>query len=465
MAGMKLRLALALAVLLASGAPAAWAHGGPSAEAPAGTPGPRAQSAEAVAGTPAPAPDPLVLDLPTALRHALESSPRLVEARSRVAEADYRVDEAYVPAYPNLGLTAGYTHIDPQIDVAFGPQRVEIVAPDNYRVGLSIQQNLLTFGRLEWGTEAAELQRQAAESDLLTAERAVLEQADLMYREAFAARQGVAVARESLEANRQQLADSEAMVKEGVAAPFDVIRSRSEVLAAESQLLVAEKRRDTAALRLAVYLGLPTDRPLELAAPPDAPPPPEGLEGVVDRAFQARPELQALRYAAEAADARVALAGAQDNPTLRLSTEYVRQNAVAFTRDYQWATGVQLAVPLFDGGLTAARVGQAEEAARQVRARMDDAQRGVRVEVESIFLDLGTAWQAVRLARQKVVELEEARRLANLRYQNGISTNLERLDAEAAWTSARFALLQSELDYQAAWTRWVRVTALGGETR
>lgn len=444
---MKLRSAIALGLVLALVAPAAWAEPPQERVAPVADP---AQAA------------PLALDLPTALRMAVESSPRLVEARSRVAEAQYRVDEAYVPAYPSLGFTAGYTHIDPAIQAQLGPQRIEIVAPDNYRVGVAVQQNLLTFGRLEWGAEAAELQRRSAEAELATAQQALRQETELLYQEAFAARQGVVVATESLEANRQQLADSEALVEQGVAAPFDVIRSRSEVLEAEAQVLLARKRRDTAALRLAVHLGLPTDRPLELAAPPEAPEPPQGLGEALQRALQERPELRALRYAAEAADARVGLAGAQDNPTLRLTSEYVRQNEVAFTREYQWTTGVQLAVALFDGGLTAARVGQAEEAARQVRARMDDAERTVRVEVEATWLDLGTAWQAVRVARQKVRELEEARRLANLRYQNGISTNLERLDAEAAWTGARFGLLQSELDYAAAWTRWMRVAAVGG---
>lgn len=425
-----MRLRLLLAILLLFGAPAA-----------------RAET---------------VLDLPAALRQAEVTSPRLREARSRAAEAAFRVDEAYVPAYPKMGLTAGYMHIDPGIEANLGPRPATIVAPDNYLVSLSLQQNLLTFGRLEWGTEAAELQRRSAEAELATAEQVIREQTEALYLEAYAAREGVRVAREALEASRLQLSDSESLVEQGVAAPFDVVRSRSEVLQSESQLLLARKREATSWVRLATHLGLPSAPVLELAAPPEAPAPPGSLTGTVERALGARPELQALRYAVEAAEARTGLAAAGDNPNLSLSTEYLRRNAVAFTRDYQWSAGVQLSVPIFDGGLTAARVGQAEEAARQVRARLDDVERSVRVEVEATFLDLGTAWEAVRVARQRLVELEEARRLANLRYQNGISTNLERLDAEAAWTGARFGLLQSELDYAAAWARWTRVAVLGG---
>ena len=105
-------------------------------------------------------------------------------------------------------------------------------------------------------------------------------------------------------------------------------------------------------------------------------------------------------------------------------------------------------------------MGQAEEAARQARARLEEAERAVRVEVERTLLELRTAWNQVRVARQKVGELTEARRLANLRYQNGLSTQVERLEAETAWTRARFGLVRGELDYASTWTRWVRVAAL-----
>ena len=158
--------------------------------------------------------------------------------------------------------------------------------------------------------------------------------------------------------------------------------------------------------------------------------------------------------------ARAHLAAAQDNPSLRLTSEYLRRNETGITRDFQWSTGLTLLVPLFDGGLTAARVGQAEEVARQARARLEEAERFVRVEVERTWLELRTAWNQVRVARQKVLELSEARRLANLRYQNGLSTQVERLEAETAWTRARFGLVRSELDYASSWTRWVRVAAL-----
>ncbi len=399
------------------------------------------------------------LDLPTAWRLAAESSPRLREVRSRVSEAGYRVDEASAPAYPNLQFSAGYTHLDPEIEVPFGPRGIQIVAPDNYQVGLAVQQNLLTFGRLEWGTEAAELSRKAAESDLRAAEQGLREETEIRYREALSAREGVQVAEGALEAARAQLQDSENLVERGVAAPFDVIRSRSQVLQAEQDLLEAHQRRDATNLRLAALLGLPSDPPLVLAPAPAAPAPPDALADAVAVARRARPELEALRYAVEAAAARTHFAGAQDNPSLRLNSEYLRRNATGFAHDYQWSTGVQLIVPLFDGGLTQARVGQAEEAATQVRARLEEAERGVRVEVERTFLELQTAWNQVRVARQKVVELQEARRLANLRYQNGISTNVERLEAEAAWTRGLFGLVRSELEYAASWTRWLRVAA------
>ena len=211
-------------------------------------------------GSPALAEPPL--DLAAARRRATESSPRLREARSRVAEAGYRVDEAFVPAYPNLRLSAGYSHVDPEIELAMGPSPVQVVAADNYLVGLSLQQEILTFGRLGWGTEAAELSRRAAESELRATEQVLREETELRYRDTLSAREAVKVAEEALQAARAQLRDSENLVDQGVVAPFDVVRSRSAVLEAEQALLEACQRRDTANLRLAAHLGLPCGPPL-----------------------------------------------------------------------------------------------------------------------------------------------------------------------------------------------------------
>ncbi len=444
-----MRLFIWILILVALAAP-------PGAQAETASPAERSFPADETV-----LPLPALLDLPTAWILAEEGSPRLRQARSRVSEAGYRKDEAFVPAWPNLQLSAGYTHIHPEIEAALGPRPVTIVAADNYLVSLAIQQNLATFGRLKWGTEAAELSRRAAESDLRAARARVREETEALYREALSTREGVRVAEEALKAARGQLLDSENLVEQGVAAPFDVIRSRSQVLQAEQDLLESQKLRDSANLRLAVHLGLPTEPALELAEAPAPPPPPDCLGDAVDVALKARPELEALRYSAEAALARVRFSGAQDNPLLRLNSEYLRRNEVAFTRDYQWSAGVQLLVPLFDGGLTASRVGQAEEATIQAQARLEELEREVRVEVERTWLELRTTLNQVQVARQKLVELEEARRLANLRYQSGVSTNVERLEAEAAWTQARFGLVRSELAYALAWARWVRVTARG----
>ena len=153
------------------------------------------------------------------------------------------------------------------------------------------------------------------------------------------------------------------------------------------------------------------------------------------------------------------VADSQDAPSLDFYTDYQIRSITAFNSPNQFGAGIRFSLPLFDGGLTASRTAQAEEVVNQVAARLRERQRLVELEVESAFLDLQTIWNSIEAARLRQEQSLEARRLAGLRYTNGLSNNLELLDAQAALSAASTDLVQARRGYVGAWTRWNRATA------
>ncbi len=399
------------------------------------------------------------LTLDQARQQAVLNSNVLREYRAREAEAGYQVDEAYTLGNPTLGLTANTNYLTPTVAAPFGPVPLQITENFNYSVGVALRQAVYTFGRLHWRTQAAELARKARSEDLSREQNRVLEEVTLAYLEVLKSQDRVSVAEANLKARQEGLQNARSLLANGAAPRFDLVRDEAVLAQAQEGLLEARNLATITRATLYSLMGRPDDGS-QLAAVEEDQAPPQDLQAAKLRALATRPELAALSWSVQAARARIQVAETEDNPTLGFETSYQRRNPVGFNKADQWVTGLTLTIPLFDGGLSEARAGQAEEVVKQLEAARDEAVRLVSLDLERLYSDLTTRYQRVEVARKGLEQAEEAARVARLRYQEGISVNVELLDTESALTRARLDLLNARYDYLGAWTRWRRATSL-----
>lgn len=392
------------------------------------------------------------MDVQQAVTRALETSPTLAEYRSRVREALYQIDEAYTGYYPTLGFTATYSNVQPEVlfqGIAIQPQH-------NYNLLLVLNQTLYTFGRLKWATKSAELNELAIREQYRREIENLMLTTALEFGDAVLTGQAVTIAEANLEARQTQLKDAQTLFAVGKVARFDVLNGEADLSTARQALLQAQNRRDLARARLLSRLQLPPDTALELIPlsvertfQPD-------LQQGREQAQRERPELKALDFAIEAASARVNLAAAQDNPNLSLRSQALQQNVTGFVPGQQYTTSITFDVPLFDGGLTRARVNQGREIVEQLTQSREEQRRAVLLEVDQAYLDLTSAQEQLKVAQVASRQAEEAERVARVRYQAGVSTSLELQDAIAETSRARFGQAQAEYDFYAAQCRWYR---------
>jgi outer membrane protein len=401
----------------------------------------------------------MTLTLEQAQQEAVEHSPILREARSRQREARFRVDEAYTQAYPTVALQTNGSRVTPPVTVDFGGRSIDVSPEYNYTAQLVLRQTLFTFGRLKWSAAAAELNEQAVKAEGEARRRQVLEEATLAYYDTLVGQEGVRIAEDQLRAREAHLRDAQLLVKVGSAALFDVKRDEAALAQGQQQLLEAQNRAALARVRLFTLMQR-RDQGESLEPAPEILPAAPVQD--VEAALQRRPDLAASRWAVAAADARYRLAQTQDNPSLALQTDYTVRNATGFAPPAQWTVGLNLQIPLFDGGLTEARSGQAQEVAEQLRALLDQAERNARLELESLRLDALNRQQRLAVAQRNLESATEALRIARLRYQNGLSTNVELLDAQAAVTAAQQDGVASRYQYLQTLARWRRASAEGG---
>jgi outer membrane protein TolC len=251
------------------------------------------------------------------------------------------------------------------------------------------------------------------------------------------AQQGlVGVAQDSLARSKRLLEASEAKLEAGKVSQLDVLRARQLVTQGEAQLLDAQAAVEDARDQLRFLMGRERDYDFEVA--PDIPRTAEPIapEEAVARALEVRGEIRSAEEAAVDADRAASYARNQLLPQFDLNFAFTRREvADSFTSSFrfnrfQFATFVAISMPVDRTPQTIeyhAALIERDRRRRDVRAlRMriaDEARRLVRQQ-ERLAKSLEVAEASVEFAQK---ELE----VAELRYQRGLSNNLDVVNAEA----------------------------------
>ena len=416
--------------------------------------------ASGVQAQPADQPATVALTIEEAIERGLKTSARVREASARIEAATAVIDSRRAQSLPLIAAQAGYTrtnHVEAFSVPSPGSAVPRILypdIPDNYRSRLDLQWSFYNGGRLAAFERAAE-----NESEALTAERRVTE-GDLRldiaraYWTLVAAIEQQRVVEQSIERTQTHLNDARVRLDAGVIAPHEVLAVETQQARQELLAIQARGNRDAAEADLGRLTGIRRARiePISpLALPAAASAAAAAADAMVKQAEAQRGEREALLRRVAAADARQEAAEAGSSPTIGVAggVDYARPNPRIFPREGAWRTSWDASInvnwPLFDGGRTRADVAEASASARAVRARLEEFDSLLDVEVRQRRIDLTTSMAAIASAEQGVVSATEARRVAGERFLAGVATSADVLDAQVA-------LLQAELDRAQAFT-------------
>jgi outer membrane protein TolC len=313
-------------------------------------------------------------------------------------------------------------------------------AKNQYNAGLSFSQNLFSGGRISGQNAVANSSRRSADIEL-TAQRAQLRlDVTQAYFDAALADRLVALAESSAVQTDKVLRQTQLARNVGNVSEFELLRA--QVSSANQRPIVIQRQsdREVAYLRLKQLLNLPLDNPIQLTTVVDDPAATTvALNAAAALAGDtAAADRASVRQAAEAIDAQRGLlkvAKSQRFPTLALTSQYGK---VAFpltglpgSGDFRtnWTVAVASQFPLFTGGRIKGEQMVAEANLRESQARYDQlrefAALDSRVTINNL-LQARAAWQASLGTAEQATR---AYAIAEVRYKEGISTQLELNDA------------------------------------
>ncbi len=408
----------------------------------------------------------LKLDWDAALEMALEKSEDIAAAQDEIERADLQVGEAYSNAMPTVNASGVFQHyfkIPESIMIlppAFtgAPEEIRIrikQGAENTAIGtVELNQPVWLAGKVGIAIKLAKLYKKISRHGLRVTKEELRQSLVGAFYGALLADEFLSVSREALAQAERHYEQVQNLHEQGMVSEYDLIRARVGVANVRPQVAEAEASQEIAYKGLKLMIGVDVDQDVELVGSLDqAVTDPLDYDKSVDVAMQLRSEFNQLGLQAELYEGNYIVEKRSSLwPNVFVNFNYrtmVSEEDFKFTK-YEFLDGfsgtLSISMPLFDGFASHNRAQTAlvnKRAALRQRAYLE---KGVKVQIAEALSNFKKAEEQLEAARQTLAEAEKGDRIAEVRYREGVGTQIERLDAQLQLNSSKVNVLKAKYD-------------------
>ncbi|OFZ65873.1 MAG: channel protein TolC [Betaproteobacteria bacterium RBG_16_56_24] len=308
------------------------------------------------------------------------------------------------------------------------------------------QQNWLAYSESELQVAQAEAQFRIAEQDLMV-------RVAQAYFDVLIAQDSVQLAETQKAAISEQLEQARRNFEVGSATITDTLEAQARHDLTGAQEIAAQNNLEIKRRALQQLINaMPKDlahlgKEFRLEDPQ-----PADMEKWVDDAQSNSLQLAVARAAAELAEKEVARNRGGHFPTVDLVANYSSSNANGGSFGVGSDTtsksvGVQLNMPLFQGGAANSRWREAEANRERARQELENARRNVATQTRQAYLGVASGIAQVKALQQALASSESVLEASKLGHEVGVRTNLDVLNAQQQLYSTRRDMYQAQYNY------------------
>lgn len=255
----------------------------------------------------------------------------------------------------------------------------------------------------------------------------------------------------------------ESRFKGGLANEMDVARARTELELARNDLAALERQRGNAENALAVICGeIPSN--FHIAKASSQPHPPRVPGGLPSTLLQRRPDIRAAEQRMREANAKIGVAAASFYPAFSVTGTGGLESIGTFNfydqRSKVMTIGPSMTLPIFQGGRLRANLKSTKAAYDETLANYRQSILLALQEVEDSMVDAKAYAKQASALDAAIASAQETQRLAELRYQKGLASYFEVVDANRTVLNAK--LLAAQVEGQRLFASVAMLKALGG---
>lgn len=405
-------------------------------------------------------------DLMQVYQEARDNDPVFAAARATLEAGREKAPQGRAGLLPSLSLSGNTVWNDNEVEQRRNPATKSSNQYNTNGYQLSLSQPL--FRWQNWvAYDQAKLQVVQAEANFVQARQDLILRVSQAYFDVLYASENLSAVRANKEATAQQLELAKKTFEVGTATITDTHEAQARFDLVTAQEIAAESELEIRRQALQSLLGKMPD---SLAAPrKDAilnPPEPNRLEDWISAAEKDALPVQIQLAQAEIAAREVDRQRAGHYPTVDIVANRGKAksfNTTTIDSDYS-NIGLQLNIPLFQGGLTTSRQREASANRDAARAGLEAARRNATLAARQYYLGVTNGLAQVNALKAALVSSQSALESNKLGYEVGVRINIDVLNAENQLYVTRRDLAKATFDTLMAQLRLkAAVGALGEE--
>ena len=387
-------------------------------------------------------------DLLSIYREAQVQDSTYAGAKAQYVGAQEKLPQARALLLPSINASAGANYND--LNTQFDNQAFVSGQRDffDYNYGLKINQPL--YRPLNDATYAqAKVQVRQAETQLAAASQELMTRVAQGYFDVLLARFNLSTVLSQKTAVARQLEQAKRNFIVGTATITDSRDAQARYDLVVAQQLVGENDVEVKTRTLEQIVGKPVGRLAGLRTPVNLnPPQPADMGAWVEQAYQSSLLVAIAQQSVEIAAQEIKKADAGHYPTLdavgSLSDVNANSSSLGIGSDVKaLVVGVQLNVPLYQGGGISSRVREAVAGQERARQDLESARRSAALQTRQAYLGVTSGLGQIQALRQAVDSTRLQLESTKLGQEVGVRTEVDVLNAEQQLAAASRDLAQA----------------------
>jgi outer membrane protein len=385
------------------------------------------------------------LSLNQAIELTINNYPLIKQKQEKIKAAEYKIEQQKSTYYPNINGLASYTRIGPLPSFSFGGEELILAPANNYNFNIGLNQQIFDFGRRDASVELMKSYKQAASDNVDFIKSNLSYQTLQVFYSILFLNQSIAVKDTQIAALNAHLEVTNKKIQSGSSTDYDALSTQVRISQANSERIELSNQLRQQRIILNKLIGVPQDTVLAIKGDFLPPSSSANLDSLTNVAFQRRPELKLARDELNTSHLQQHLVSLSDVPSLNAHLSYGLKNGYEPNLDAlrgNWVAAVSIDVPIFNGFLTKNKESEAKVNSDAAYLNIVTVKRDIVSDVQQAMSNLNSNLDKLKSTLIQVNFAKETVKRAITRYDSGVGTNLDLLDAETSLAEASLFYLR-----------------------
>ena len=304
---------------------------------------------------------------------------------------------------------------------------------------LRLTYPLYTGGRNENNIASAQYNLNSADLTLENTKQQVIYNVTAAYYNVLRNRNLITIKENTVNLLQAHLNQVKQKFEIGVVAGADILSSQVQIANAQQSLITTQNDYDNAVATLNNLMGLSLSTELVINDDLSYQNYSVNFEDCLSYALAHRPDFIAANFAVQKAEKDMSVVKAGKRPQVNAVVSRTFNGEKIFDNDHNdsWTAGLSISWSVFDNNVISAQVHESEANLKRLKAVYEQTKQQVELDVRQAFNNLRAAEKNIQTTQAAVRQAEEEYRISQVKYDEGVGTNLEVMDSQEKFTEAQ----------------------------